>query len=389
MSTSISQIQTEFLLFEVDYKRNQSIFVNLKKLAKDVSKSKLERVNSQTYEIAETLLTISQEYLQIQLKLDTTDAESKLSELIKSDMLKSIESNNRILAQVEVKLKDLLDLIVGRDTLFKGKRVSISDFASEDTSVPFFVSKYEKILEKRLFNPKVLSAYIVPFVISLTIFTLAISGSINTFAQWLYYSVGGSLVETTDETTNSMSDVLSSTSFGPSIDALYSMFNAMVTIASMIMVLISFMIVMGIMLRSILTVIYVALPKNVAIPIISRIINLDSLELDSGERYVVVEKFNLYRAKEILVKLRRAAEYRNSEVLTVLHDNLKDKSVDSVLSLEDNYSILLTEELYKIINSQKYGSDIVMSSLSKGTNSRFMDKTHLNIQLLKIRLGLN
>ncbi|WP_347379942.1 hypothetical protein [Paenibacillus pabuli] len=389
MSTSISQIQTEFLLFEVDYKRNQSIFVNLKKLAKDVSISKLERVNSQTYEIAETLLSISQEYLQIQLKLNNTDADSKLSELIKSDMLKSIESNNRILAQVEVKLKELLDLIVGRDTLFKGKRVSISDFASEDTSGPFFVSKYEKVLEKRLFNPKALSAYVVPFLISITIFTLAISGSINSFAQWLFSSVGGSISGSSTETTESISDVFSSPSLGPSFEVLHSMFSTMVTIASTIIVMISFMMVMGIVFKSILSIIYVALPKNVAIPILTRIINLDSLELDSGERYVVVEKFNLYRAKEILVKLRQSSAYRDSEVVNVLHSNLKDKSVDSVLSLEDNYSILLTEELYKIINSQKYGSDIVISSLSRGTDSRFRDKTHLNIQLLKMRLGLN
>ncbi|MEO2202300.1 hypothetical protein ABGV42_00935 [Paenibacillus pabuli] len=304
-------------------------------------------------------------------------------------MLKSIESNNRILAQVEVKLKELLDLIVGRDTLFKGKRVSISDFASEDTSGPFFVSKYEKVLEKRLFNPKALSAYVVPFLISITIFTLAISGSINSFAQWLFSSVGGSISGSSTETTESISDVFSSPSLGPSFEVLHSMFSTMVTIASTIIVMISFMMVMGIVFKSILSIIYVALPKNVAIPILTRIINLDSLELDSGERYVVVEKFNLYRAKEILVKLRQSSAYRDSEVVNVLHSNLKDKSVDSVLSLEDNYSILLTEELYKIINSQKYGSDIVISSLSRGTDSRFRDKTHLNIQLLKMRLGLN
>ena len=105
---------------------------------------------------------------------------------------------------------------------------------------------------------------------------------------------------------------------------------------------------------------------------------------------VQIEKFKLVRAKEIIESIKGISEYSNSPVIVALEKRLQNKTINEVLTLNDNYAILLVEELYNLVNTY-YNTNKELVDYSLGLVLNNFERSHklLKVLVLKERLGIN
>ncbi len=390
VSNDVIAIQSEFLDFEVKYKTTQNIFTEVYKLTKAVKRSKMYDINEKTYKIAEMFVEISEQYILTKTKIQDVEADySLLDTYVKQVVLTMLEDNRALLTDIELNLKILLDLLVNESIIPKKKINNIIKSEEKAKNSVIFVSKYETIYPSNDSNfalEWLIRNYLYKFIITIPMLLFIISDGALKLKDFLF----GFLL---DMENSSLEAQIATGNIYPDLEVM-ALAEPLLIVVNNIAKILCFISLNILFFKFILDMLYISVPASrpyLSIFFGNRLGLLDGLLDDDLIDAVQIEKFKLVRAKEIISAIRGIPEYSNSTVIIYLDARLKSKNTEDVLTLEDNYSILLAENIYDLINVN-YASNKKLIDYSLGITTDLkatFNPTVLKIMVLKQRLGFN
>lgn len=384
VSTGVIEIQKDFLDFEIKYKSTQNVFDEIYKLTKIIKRVKMDDINERSYKLAAMFVELSEKYLSTKVKLmEINNDYSLLDDYVKQVVLTMMEQNNTLLTDIELNLKLLLSMLLERKIVPQQKINKIIQKEDKSKDLIIFVSKYETVnsydysehLYSIFLRENLRKCAMIFLMFLLLLFVPAASED---------------LLDLINSFSSTVSDTVSSEGLAvaPSFSN-YLLVDVLIKIVKTITSIFLLVMLNIFTFQIIAELLYITLP--VFRPFLNNMVS-KSLGLIAEDMLVPVqiEKFKLVRAKEIIESIKGISEYSNSPVIVALEKRLQNKTINEVLTLNDNYAILLVEELYNLVNTY-YNTNKELVDYSLGLVLNNFERSHklLKVLVLKERLGIN